>query len=109
MQVPRLRTLKFETEIIERYRRRHSSVEEALVEMYLHACQRKHGQRTEPEDLWPYRGVAQLPYRRRARLRLPGRDLVAPDLVTRELIAPDLVAAELGGEVRADGHREMVE
>jgi len=35
LQVPRLRNLPFETEIIERYRRRESSVEEALVEMYL--------------------------------------------------------------------------
>jgi transposase-like protein len=35
LQVPKLRTLPFETEIIERYRRRESSVEEALMEMYL--------------------------------------------------------------------------
>src|SRR5215203_4379498 len=35
LSVPRLRNLTFETEIIERYRRRESSVEEALVEMYL--------------------------------------------------------------------------
>ena len=35
LQVPRLRTLPFETQIIERYNRRESSVEEALVEMYL--------------------------------------------------------------------------
>ncbi len=35
LAVPRLRNLPFETEIIERYRRRESSVEEALVEMYL--------------------------------------------------------------------------
>jgi transposase-like protein len=35
LQVPRLRNLPIETEIIERYRRRESSVEEALVEMYL--------------------------------------------------------------------------
>jgi transposase-like protein len=35
LKVPKLRTLKFETQIIERYRRRESSVEEALVEMYL--------------------------------------------------------------------------
>jgi transposase-like protein len=33
--VPRLRSLPFETQIIERYKRRESSVEEALVEMYL--------------------------------------------------------------------------
>jgi putative transposase len=35
LQVPRLRSLPFETQIIERYRRRESSVEEALFEMYL--------------------------------------------------------------------------
>jgi transposase-like protein len=35
LKVPRLRTLPLETTIIERYRRRESSVEEALVEMYL--------------------------------------------------------------------------
>ncbi len=35
IKVPKLRTLPFETAIIERYRRRESSVEEALVEMYL--------------------------------------------------------------------------
>jgi putative transposase len=34
LQVPRLRSLPFETQIIERYRRRESSVEEALMEMY---------------------------------------------------------------------------
>jgi putative transposase len=33
--VPKLRSLPFETAIIERYRRRESSVEEALVEMYV--------------------------------------------------------------------------
>jgi putative transposase len=35
LKVPRLRKLPLETGIIERYRRRQSSVEEALVEMYL--------------------------------------------------------------------------
>ncbi len=35
LTVPKLRTLPFETAIIERYRRRESSVEEALIEMYL--------------------------------------------------------------------------
>lgn len=35
IKVPKLRTLPFETAIIERYRRRETSVEEALVEMYL--------------------------------------------------------------------------
>jgi transposase-like protein len=35
LKVPKLREHKFETAIIERYRRRESSVEEALIEMYL--------------------------------------------------------------------------
>ncbi len=35
LKVPKLRTLPFETAIIERYKRREESVEEALIEMYL--------------------------------------------------------------------------
>ena len=35
LQVPKLRKQTFETAIIERYRRRETSVEEAMVEMYL--------------------------------------------------------------------------
>jgi putative transposase len=35
LQIPKLRSLPFETAIIERYRRRETSVEEALIEMYL--------------------------------------------------------------------------
>lgn len=35
LKVPKLRSLPFETAIIERYRRRKSTVEEALVEVYL--------------------------------------------------------------------------
>jgi transposase-like protein len=35
LKVPRLKGMAFETAIIERYRRRESSVEEAIVEMYL--------------------------------------------------------------------------
>ena len=35
LNVPKLRSVPFETAIIERYRRREASVEEALVEMYL--------------------------------------------------------------------------
>ena len=35
LRVPKLRRLPFETAIVERYKRRESSVEEALVEMYL--------------------------------------------------------------------------
>ena len=35
LHMPRLKGVSFETAIIERYRRRESSVEEALIEMYL--------------------------------------------------------------------------
>ena len=35
LHVPRLKGISFETAIIERYRRRESSIEEALIEMYL--------------------------------------------------------------------------
>ena len=35
IKMPKLRKLRFETDIIERYKRRESSVEEALIEMYL--------------------------------------------------------------------------
>ena len=35
LKMPKLRSLPFETQIIERYRRRESSVEEALIEMYV--------------------------------------------------------------------------
>jgi putative transposase len=35
LRVPKLRAQTFETAIIERYRRRESSVEEALIDMYL--------------------------------------------------------------------------
>ena len=35
LKVPKLKEISFETAIIERYRRRESSVEEALIKMYL--------------------------------------------------------------------------
>ena len=35
LKVPKLKGISFETAIIERYRRRESSVEKALIEMYL--------------------------------------------------------------------------
>jgi len=37
LKMPRLRAFPFETQIIERYRRRQSSVEESLMEMFLAA------------------------------------------------------------------------
>src|SRR5262245_52188996 len=38
LKVPKLRAQTFETAIIERYRRRESSVEEVLIEMYRQGC-----------------------------------------------------------------------
>jgi transposase-like protein len=43
LTVPKLRSLPFETAIIERYRRRESPVEEALIEMYLVGGERTSG------------------------------------------------------------------
>lgn len=51
LQVPRLRNLPFEPQIIERNRRRESSVEEALVEMYLVAVS-VHRAESITEALW---------------------------------------------------------
>src|SRR5262245_10047391 len=76
LRVPKLRRQTFETAIIERYRRRESSVEEALIEMYLAGVSVRRveditealwGTRVSPldsvgpeqEDLWDHRGVAQ--------------------------------------------------
>ena len=42
LKVPKLRSLLFETQIIERYRRKESSVEEALMEMYLAGVSVRH-------------------------------------------------------------------
>src|SRR5262245_31634496 len=92
LKVPKLRNLPFETAIIERYRRRETSVEEALVEMLPrrrvhpphrghhrglvgHPGQLEHRQRAEQEDLRPDRAVASAAHRGRARLRLPRRHL----------------------------------
>lgn len=47
LKVPKLKGVPFETAIIERYRRRESSVEEALIEMYLYISEEltiPHGQ-----------------------------------------------------------------
>ena len=41
LKVPKLKGISFETAIIERYRRRESSVEEALIEMYLSELNKK--------------------------------------------------------------------
>lgn len=42
LHMPRLKEVSFETAIIERYRRRESSVEEALIEMYLAGVSVRH-------------------------------------------------------------------
>lgn len=69
LKIPKLHNLPFETSITERYRRKDSSVEEALVEMYLvgvsvrrveditealwgDSGQSKHGKRPESKDIW---------------------------------------------------------
>ena len=90
LKVPKLRRQTFETAIIERYRRRESSVEEALIEMYLAGIS---VQRVEDitEALWGTRvspstvsnlnkkivrqdrGLAEPTHRRRASLSLSGR------------------------------------
>ena len=56
LRVPRLKGISFETAIIERYRRRESSVEEALIEMYLAGVSVR---RVEDitEALWGQQGV----------------------------------------------------
>ena len=98
--MPRLRNLPFETEIIERYRRRESSIEEAMIEMYLAGVsvrrveditealwgtrgQPEHGQRAEPEDLRSHRRLAEPAHRGRASLRVPRRDLAEAGLGRR--------------------------
>lgn len=62
LHVPRLKGISFETAIIERYRRRESSVEEALIEMYLAGVSVR---RVEDitEALWGSKVSASLPLR----------------------------------------------
>ena len=101
LHMPRLKGVSFETAIIERYRRRESSVEEALIEMYLAGVSVRRVeditealwgskvspatiQRTEQKSLRPYRGLAQPPVTGRAlSIRLRGRHLPAPQLGRR--------------------------
>ena len=101
LHMPRLKGVSFETAIIERYRRRESSVEEALIEMYPGGrfrapCRGHHGgtvgqqglahhhQRAEQESLRPHRGLAQPPLAgRQVSIRLCGRHLPAPQLGRR--------------------------
>src|SRR3954463_5693718 len=91
LKVPKLRRQTFETAIIERYRRRESSVEEALIEMYLAGISVRRveditealwGTRVSPstvsnlnkQNLRQDRGLAQATDRGRASVSLPRRD-----------------------------------
>ena len=75
LKMPKLKGIAFETAIIERYQRRESSVEEALIEMYLAGGIRpesggyyrgavgqqgvpRYDQQSEQKDLRPYRRMA---------------------------------------------------
>jgi hypothetical protein len=52
LRVPKLRWQTFETAIIERYRRRESSIEEALIEMYLAEVSVRRVEDITEEALW---------------------------------------------------------
>ena len=98
LKVPKLKGISFETAIIERYRRRESSVEEALIEMYLAGVSVRRveditealwGTKVSPstiselnkESICPHRGLAQSSLARRAlSIYLCGWDLSAPQL-----------------------------
>ena len=63
LRIPKLRAQTFETAIIERYRRRESSVEEALIEMYLAGVSVRRveditealwGTRVSPSTVWTW-------------------------------------------------------
>ena len=52
LKIPKLRRQTFETAIIERYRRRESSVEESLIEMYLAGISVRRVEEDITEALW---------------------------------------------------------
>ena len=101
LHMPRLKGVSFETAIIERYRRRESSVEEALIEMYLAGVSVRRveditealwGSKVSPatiselnkKSLRSHRGLAQPPLAgRQVSIRLRGRYLPAPQLGRR--------------------------
>ena len=112
LKVPTLRRQTFETAIIERFRRRESSVEEALIEMYLAgisvrrveditealwgtASKPEHGVEPQQEDLRQDRGLAEPADRRGASVPLPRRHRDEADLGWR---GPQRLAA--GGQRR---------
>ena len=98
LKVPRLKGISFETAIIERYRRRESSVEEALIEMYLAGVSVRRveditealwGSKVSPstiselnkKSVCPHRGLAKPPSAGRTlSVCLCGWDLPAPQL-----------------------------
>lgn len=99
LQMPKLRSLPFETAIIDRYRRRETSVEQGYWRCIKPACrcarsrtspkrcgyagEPQQGERAQPEGRRPDRGVTQLADRGRARLRLPRRHLAEAQLGRR--------------------------
>src|SRR5271156_3257529 len=68
LKIPKLRRQTFETAIIERYRRRESSVEEALIEMYLAGISVR--QKTSPKR-YGARGLARARCRTSTRRSTP--------------------------------------
>ena len=97
LRVPKLRNLPFETAIIERYRRRETSVEEAPIEMYLAGVSVRRVEditqalwgtrvsastaiRSEPAGLQADRGVASAVAGGKVFLCLPGRDMAKAQL-----------------------------
>ena len=93
LHVPRLKGISFETAIIERYRRRESSVEEALIERRIGAACRGHhrgavgqqgiavhDQRTEQEGICEYRELAKAAADGPVSVRLCGRRLPEAEL-----------------------------
>ncbi len=101
LKVPKLRRQTFETAIIERYRRRESSVEEALIEMYLAGVSVRRveditealwgtkvspsfdDQQPEQEGVQAYRGVANASDRGRISLCVSGRNCAQAQLGRR--------------------------
>ena len=92
LNMPKLKGIAFETAIIERYQRRESSVEEALIEMYLAGGIRpesggyyrgavgqqgvsRYDQQSEQKGLRPYRRMAAAQAPVRVSLCLSGRHL----------------------------------
>lgn len=92
LNIPKLKGVPFETAIIERYRRRESSVEEALIEMYLAGVSVRRVEdisealwesrvsaatirQSAPKSLRPHRRMAQSAVDRAVSLRLCRRHL----------------------------------